>query len=554
MLGTLLVASVACGEGRATTAHQPIVITSDAGFTSANGVSGGDGSAGSPFIIENWEITASGTGTSGINISATTKQFIVRGCTVSASGGAIGIGLWSCKPGKIETNTVTGGLIGIVLQDSDGCTVRANTVNTCPMGIASQNSDTTTIKDNIVSDVTTSGIALQNSGQCTVTGNTVARAGDGIAVQNSNSNTVDANTVHNSTITQGQSLGSGILVQNSGQNTITNNEVRDCAGLATACQNAAGNTYHHNKFKSNAGGAKQASEQNGVNTWNDAAAGNYWSDWQTPDANSDGVVDLPYVLASATNAKDNFPLVYSGWVTATPPGAPQSLATNASDGKVVLTWAAPASSGSSAVSAYKVYRGTASGSLSVLATLGIVLTYSDTVVTNGALYYYQVTALNGAGEGARTAEVSATPLAPPKPDLTVLDVSCSKLLPVEGNTVTLTIKVKNVGTQDVAAGSITRVTVDSTTLKDITTPAVPAGATVNLTVTWKAVKSVHTVKAQADSSNTISEISESNNEGSTSVVVSPKVETPKGFIPGFEAVLAGLALAAAGLIVLGRKK
>jgi parallel beta-helix repeat protein len=553
MIGTLFVLSSAAGEGRATTAHAPIVITSDAGFTSANGVTAGDGSAASPFIIENYEITVSGAGTSGINISSATKSFIIRGCTVSASDSALGISLWSCNPGKIETNTVTGGLIGITVQNSNGCTVSANTVGTCPWGIAAQNSDSTTLKDNKVSDVTTSGIAVQNSNSCTVTGNTVARAGDGIVVQNSNTNTVDANIVHNSTITQGQSTGSGILVQNANQNTITNNEVRDCAGLATACQNAAGNTYHHNKFKSNAAGAKQASESNGVNTWNAAAAGNYWSDLQGPDANSDGVVDVPYVLVSATSGKDNFPLVNPAWATGTPPGAPQNLAANSTEGKVTLTWAAPAVEGSSAVNAYKVYRGTTSGSLSLLATLGNVLAYSDSAVTNGAVYYYQVSAANGAGEGARTSEVQGTPRSTPRPDLSVEDVSCSKLIPTDGNTVTLTIKVKNVGTADVAAGTITRVTVDGTTLKDITMAAIPAGTTVNVTTTWKAVKSTHTIKAQADSPNTLTEISETNNEGSTTVVVSPKITPPKGFIPGFEAVLLVAALAV-GLLALGRRK
>src|SRR5205807_1857669 len=49
------------------------------------------------------------------------------------------------------------------------------------------------------------------------------------------------------------------------------------------------------------------------------------------------------------------------------------------------------------------------------ATIGNVLTYTDTAVTNGVTYYYQVSAVNAAGEGPRSNEASATPGAPPPP-------------------------------------------------------------------------------------------------------------------------------------------
>ena len=58
---------------------------------------------------------------------------------------------------------------------------------------------------------------------------------------------------------------------------------------------------------------------------------------------------------------------------------------------------------------YTVYRGTSSGGLSLLATLGNVLTYADTGLTNGVTYYYQAAAVNAVGEGPRSIEVSATP-------------------------------------------------------------------------------------------------------------------------------------------------
>jgi fibronectin type 3 domain-containing protein len=61
---------------------------------------------------------------------------------------------------------------------------------------------------------------------------------------------------------------------------------------------------------------------------------------------------------------------------------------------------------------YSIYRGTTSSGESFLVSAGNVLTYSDTSVINGQTYFYRVTAVNGAGEGALSNERSATPEAP----------------------------------------------------------------------------------------------------------------------------------------------
>src|SRR5216117_2453864 len=100
---------------------------------------------------------------------------------------------------------------------------------------------------------------------------------------------------------------------------------------------------------------------------------------------------------------------------ATPPGAPQGLVATAGDVTVTLTWSAPSSNGGSPITNYRIYRGTSSNGETLLATIGNVLTYTDTSVTNGVTYYYQVSAVNAAGEGPRSNEASATPSPPPPP-------------------------------------------------------------------------------------------------------------------------------------------
>ena len=98
-----------------------------------------------------------------------------------------------------------------------------------------------------------------------------------------------------------------------------------------------------------------------------------------------------------------------------PPSAPSNLAATAGNAQVILTWQPPASDGGSAITNYRVYRGATSGGEALLSTLGVVTSYTDTSVTNGLTYYYQVTATNGAGESPKSNEVSATPTAPPPP-------------------------------------------------------------------------------------------------------------------------------------------
>lgn len=90
-----------------------------------------------------------------------------------------------------------------------------------------------------------------------------------------------------------------------------------------------------------------------------------------------------------------------------PPNAPRSLtATATALSTVTLNWLSP--SGGGTPTGYKVYRGTSSGGESLLSTLGIVFTYSDTNGTCGSKFFYEVTAFNTGGESGFSNEANAT--------------------------------------------------------------------------------------------------------------------------------------------------
>ncbi|MBU4072111.1 MAG: fibronectin type III domain-containing protein, partial [Candidatus Thermoplasmatota archaeon] len=96
---------------------------------------------------------------------------------------------------------------------------------------------------------------------------------------------------------------------------------------------------------------------------------------------------------------------------ATEPSAPQNLVATAGDGQVVLDWQAPSSDGGSAITNYRIYRGTTSGGETFLIEVGNVLTYTNTGLTNGQIYFYKVKAKNSVGESATYSnEDDATPI------------------------------------------------------------------------------------------------------------------------------------------------
>ena len=95
--------------------------------------------------------------------------------------------------------------------------------------------------------------------------------------------------------------------------------------------------------------------------------------------------------------------------TCTPPVAITNLAALPGDGSIALTWTAPPT----AVS-YQILRSTTAGSGYTLAgTKGNLTGFTDQNVVNGTLYYYVVTASNGACSSTNSNQVSVTPACVP---------------------------------------------------------------------------------------------------------------------------------------------
>jgi Fibronectin type III domain/FG-GAP-like repeat len=115
------------------------------------------------------------------------------------------------------------------------------------------------------------------------------------------------------------------------------------------------------------------------------------------------------VTVHATNAVGSSPESNALSATArTVPTAPRNATAKASGSGITVKWAAPTSNGGSALTGYRIYRGTSSSSGVVVATVSAsALSFVDTTAPKKATSYYWVTAVNVVGESPRSNVVSA---------------------------------------------------------------------------------------------------------------------------------------------------
>ncbi len=102
----------------------------------------------------------------------------------------------------------------------------------------------------------------------------------------------------------------------------------------------------------------------------------------------------------------------------TTPSAP-SLTAEVSGSQVTLSWTAN-SNGSSPITGYKLYRSDSENGTYALIASPTALNYTDSGVSQGQTYWYKVSAVNAAGEGAKSTATSA--IVPP-PNTTSGDIT-----------------------------------------------------------------------------------------------------------------------------------
>jgi len=256
------------------TSHAPIRINSDSEFNATNGVTGGSGTSSDPYIIDNWDIDATGAGC-GIYIGNTTKHFVIRNCTVyNASNSGAGIQLYEVWNGELSNNTIYNSTYGVMVFHANKCNAVSNNVSYNEGGIYFDMSESCMISNNTINHNDIFGMKL------------LATYGNSIVSYNNISDNGNF----------------GVSMQSSWDIEITNNVIVN-NGYGVYDEGSYGSVYIYlNTFINN---TNNACSHFGDVSWN-TTIGNYWDDYTGIDADSDGIGDWSY---NFTGGKDYYPLM-----------------------------------------------------------------------------------------------------------------------------------------------------------------------------------------------------------------------------------------------------
>lgn len=205
---------------QAYTPHDVIQIEGDSAFIAENGITGGQGTEGDPYIIEGWVINASLAAGSagGIVIIHTDAHFKIRNVRVEL-GGPLYCGIWlsNVRNAWIEDSVLVDNYEGIVLNSTVGLTIKNNTlINNSFSGVYARASEYVNIGlneiadsrhgvyshcceqvqivDNAISD-NEYGVYLNCSSNSSISGNDIARNHYGIYLTECNGIDMSSNSL-----------------------------------------------------------------------------------------------------------------------------------------------------------------------------------------------------------------------------------------------------------------------------------------------------------------------------------------------------------------------
>lgn len=316
------------------TNREAFTVFSDSDFSSYGFP--GTGDENNPYRIEGYNITEN---SQLISIIDTESYFVIQDNYLnSIISSQDGIYIKNAKNGLVYNNTVVNNRHGIFIDKGcQGIDVVDNKIwDSSQSGIRVNSSTDVRINNNEVYQNTYNGIWANSSTQLVIWNNTIYNDELGIWLRNSNSSQIIGNLLFgndNAMWISNQSNSNNItynrifdpadlnpnicgihLSHNAHENNFLNNTVANSIehGFYVEASSSSDNTIRWNTFiGNNVGGTSQAFDAASVNVLY-----NYWSDWTTPDANFDQIVDLPYVLEGAAMNEDPFPLTQPANITA----------------------------------------------------------------------------------------------------------------------------------------------------------------------------------------------------------------------------------------------
>jgi parallel beta-helix repeat protein len=141
-------------------------------------------------------------------------------------------------------------------------------------------------------------IQLNYANNCQIMNNHIENGENSVYLINSNNNTIKDNTINNNK--------NGIYLWTSNNNIVRDNAIQnnEIYGVFISLSSSE-NTIYLNDFSNNYG---SNSRDDGNNSWDYTAQGNYWDDYNDYDTNLDGIGDNPYIISGSGGNKDDYPL------------------------------------------------------------------------------------------------------------------------------------------------------------------------------------------------------------------------------------------------------
>lgn len=236
----------------------------------------------------------------GIECVGYINRCLISDNTLTRNTGA-GIKILTAVDSEISENSVTdsGGAGVHVIGTATRCQITDNYVDDVGgLGISVKDATSVEIMHNELLNTSGDGIYILDSNDIEIYNNTLVDGGeDGMVFVDS-----DYGLIHNNSIDGSDGIGISIA---SGENsTFRFNQIKDSTdyGLKTAA-NAECMEITRNVFINN-GVAAQVYDEGENNTY----IYNYYDDWVSPDADSDQIVDVSYVIDGAAGNEDLYPL------------------------------------------------------------------------------------------------------------------------------------------------------------------------------------------------------------------------------------------------------
>ncbi|MHA2245762.1 MAG: right-handed parallel beta-helix repeat-containing protein [Candidatus Hodarchaeales archaeon] len=305
------------------------------------------------------------------------------------------------KNNEVTNNSIFNNELGIQVTNSYSNHILFNSIyNNDWLGIWIESSTYITVSSNIVHDIGgDSGINIRGSSYCIIRKNTIFKTqGAGIRIEAgegpSNYNIITGNTVYDNN-EAGIFLGgvtNNNLVEN---NSISNNDGYGIDILADPSQLSGNNIVRINNFQgNNPYGGSQGYDDGSNNIF----ILNYWSDWTSPDADGDGIVDNPYSIDEEN--QDPYPLVSPETHALTSPLVSNPIGGKVLSGTITIAWTASVDSLGHSVT-YVVYYSSDGGNNWDPLTSYLNTTkynWDTTTVGDGTTYRIKVVATCSEGE------------------------------------------------------------------------------------------------------------------------------------------------------------